>query len=114
MKRLIVGGLAALAIGLGTAPMVSASPTTDFFDDITWSGYLGRAAWRDGQPDLNLLQSTGLAVCDKLAEGMSPTAINYFIVDALDDPRPDAAMHANAFAGWAAVHFCPHYADENW
>ena len=67
MKRLVIGGIAALAIGLIGAPVASADPSQDYLGALsntpgfTVNGFTGP-----------LLLGVGNTICTDLRAGMSP------------------------------------------
>jgi hypothetical protein len=67
MRRLLISGLAAFAIGLGAAPIASADPPQDYLDALsntpgfTVNGFTGP-----------LLLGAGNTICTDLRAGMTP------------------------------------------
>jgi Protein of unknown function (DUF732) len=62
MKRLVIGGIAALAIGLIGAPIASADPPQDYLDTLSNTpGFTGP-----------LLLGAGNTICTDLRAGMTP------------------------------------------
>ena len=119
MKRLIVGGLAALAIGLAGAPVAGADANdrefikaTDqvimgLFDgsrEMRWIGYPGVPA--------QLRIDTAQAVCSMFDTNASGQDISDMVVTAFDDRREQADYLAAWFKQSAIIHYCPRHSDE--
>jgi hypothetical protein len=127
VKRLVLAGLAALAVGLVAAPVAGASPdahtmrsangrefiaATDRVITMS-SGY--EPVWRwVGYPKvpIQLRINTAHTVCSTLDTGISGQGINDMIVTSFDDRRE----HAGYFAAWfeqiAVEHYCPRHTDK--
>ena len=117
VKRLIVGGLAALAIGLIGAPVAGADANDREFIKATdkvimlhtgsdpdghWVGYPGVPA--------QLRIDTAHTVCDMLDDNV--TATGDFIVTAFDDRRDSAHYLAAWFEQIAISYYCPRHSDK--
>ena len=119
MKRLIIGGLAALAIGLAAAPVAGADANdrefikaTDqvimgLFDgsrEMRWIGYPGVPA--------QLRIDTAHTACSMFDTNASGQDISDMVVTAFDDRREQADYLAAWFKQSAIVHYCPRHSDE--
>ena len=117
MKRLLVGGLAALAIALVAAPVAGADANDRKFIKATDKVISGVGPWvgPDGwigypKVPVQLRINTAHAVCD-LRDGGASSA-NDFIVTALDDRREHAGYLAAWFQQIAITYYCPRHSDK--
>ena len=100
MKRLVIGGLAALTIGLAAAPVAGADSNDRAFiaatDRVIMGGNASNPNHWIGYPGVpaQLRINTAHMVCDMLDDGAM--SANDFIVAALDDRR----QHAGYLAAW--------------
>jgi hypothetical protein len=127
MKKLIVGGLAALAIGLAATPVAGADPDahpmlsandrafirstdqvimmhTSSDPDGHWVGYPRVPA--------QLRINTARTVCSMLDTGISGQDINDMIVTSFDDRREHAGYLAAWFEQGAITYYCPRHTDK--
>jgi hypothetical protein len=115
MKKMIVGGLAALATALGIAAAVPAQATTGYDPGSApyGGGYMGDQdayAYRNLLADLGAgysaaeAQKFGLTMCNGLASGMSEAQITSIGVSS-GVPAGDARLAVHG----AEYHFCPGY-----
>ena len=117
MKKLILGGLAALAIGLIGAPVAGADSNDRAFikaTDKVISG-VGPSAGPDGwigfpKVPAQLRIDTAHGVCARLDDGA--LCANDFIVAAFDDRRQHAGYLAAWFEQIAVYHYCPRHSDK--
>ncbi len=117
MKKLIIGGLAALAISLAAAPVAGADVNDREFIKATDKVISGVGPWvgPDGwigypKVPVQLRINTAHAVCGLLDGGAS--SANDFIVTALDDRREHAGYLAAWFQQIAIEHYCPWHSDK--
>jgi hypothetical protein len=107
MKKLIIGGLAALAIGLTAAPVAQAAPYTaadlDFIAAVTDLGYYG---------DKDRLIKTGHVVCELLDDEANWQTIEAEIVIHHGSGRKDEGYYAAWFEQYAVYHYCPRHSDK--
>ena len=120
MKKIIVGGLAALAIGLAAAPVAGANPL-DANDrafiaatDRVIMGSSGKdPVWRWlGYPGVpaQLRIDTAHGVCGLLDAGA--LSANDYIVATLDDRREHAGYLAAWFQQISIEHYCMRHSDK--
>jgi Protein of unknown function (DUF732) len=109
MKRLILGGLAAFAIGMTGAPVAGADPgyytaaDMDFIAAVTGQGYFG---------DKDRLIKTGHVVCELLDDDANWQAIEAEIVIHHGSGRKDEGYYAAWFEQYAVYHYCPRHSDK--
>ena len=117
MKRLLIGGLAALAIGVAAAPVAGADANDRAFIKATEkviSGVgppVGPDGWI-GYPKVpaQLRIDTAHGVCARLDDGA--LSANDYIVATLDDRRELAGYLAAWFEQIAVYHYCPRHSDK--
>jgi Protein of unknown function (DUF732) len=117
MKKAIVGGLAALAIGLAAAPVAGADSNDRAFikaTDKVISG-VGPSAGPDGwigypKVPAQLRIDTAHGVCARLDDGA--LSANDYIVATLDDRRELAGYLAAWFEQISIEHYCPRHSDK--
>ncbi|SRR5258705_9752244 len=127
MKKLIVGGLAALAIGLTAAPVAGADPdahtlltandrafTRSTDQVIVMSNGADPDGHWVGYPKVptQLRINTARTVCSMLDTGISGQDINDMIVTSFDDRREHAGYLAAWFEQIAIEHYCPRHSDK--
>ena len=127
MKRLILGSLAALAIGLVAAPVAGASPDAHskltandraFIEATDRVIVMSNGADPDGhwvgypRVPTQLRINTAHTVCSTLDTGISGQGINDMIVTSFDDRREHAGYLAAWFEQIAVEHYCPRHTDK--
>ena len=99
MKRLIIGGIAALAVGLVGAPVAGADPYTaedlEFVQNLATIGY-----W---DADKDRLIKTGHVVCQLLDDGESEATVNAEIII----HHGGDSYETMIFTRYAALAYCP-------
>jgi hypothetical protein len=104
MKRLLVGGIAAVAIGLG-APVAGA----DGYTAPTWtSSPVSPSRANHGDPDR--LIKTGHVVCELLDDGKQTITAAIMIKHENDSKYPE--FDATLFAQAASWSYCPEHTNE--
>ena len=111
MKKLIVGGLAAAAIGLAVAPVAGADDYTTkdlkFVSNVTSLGY----HWVD--PDT--LITAGHQVCTDQEAGIGTGRTKSYITRVTGDTRGDQTeYYATLFMHYAAMSYCPWQPAAKW
>jgi hypothetical protein len=114
MKKLIVGGLAALAIGLATAPVAGADPgytaaDMDFIAGVTALGYYDE--------DQDRLIKTGHVVCELLDQGANNATVQAEVVIHHQNGREqpgDGGYWPDLFTQVAAISYCPWQPAADW
>lgn len=106
-NKALIGGIAAIAIGLIGAPVAGADSYTsadlDFIARVTQQGY-------HGDPDR--LIKTGHVVCGLLDDGASWQTVKASIIIEHEYGRKSAGYYATLFAQAAAWDYCPEHNDE--
>jgi Protein of unknown function (DUF732) len=111
MKKIIIGGLAALTIELGVAPVAGADANNREFIEATDQVVLGNTGWIEyPKVPVQLRIDTAHAVCDMLDGGA--LSANDFIVAAFDDRRQHAGYLAAWFQQIAITYYCPRHSDK--
>jgi hypothetical protein len=106
VKELIVGGIAALSIGLVDAVPASATPAEEY-RFLQAIGSLGSdyASWPQFLSGMEPVP-VGHQVCSALDRGGDPIAP---VLQAAGDSR-NSEYYATIFAGYAVQHLCPQHA----
>lgn len=117
--RWLIGGLAALAIGLAAAPVAGADANDRAFIRATDKVIMMHTASNPegqwvGYPKVpaQLRIDTAHTVCSMLDTNISGQDINDTIVTGFDDRREHAGYLAAWFEQSAVYHYCPWHSDE--
>jgi len=110
MKKLIVGGLAALAIGLVIAPVAGASPITEseYIDTVQDYGWI--------MDDATAIR-TGHVICSNLDSGVKIADIEAWLDYEFDNTHTQpgtANYYTDVFIQMAAQQYCPWTEPMDW
>jgi hypothetical protein len=109
MKRLLIGGIAALSIGLTGAPaQAGATPYTDkdmnFVATVSQLGFVG---------DTDALIQDGNSVCARLDRGASTGDVEQWVArEPINTHSTNTGYYAALFVQYAAVNYCPAHATD--
>ena len=127
MKRLILAGLAALAVGLVAAPVAGADPDAHTMLSANDRAFIkatdrvitmSNGADPDGhwvgypRVPIQLRISTAHTVCSMLDTGIGGQEVNDAVVASFDDRREHAGYLAAWFEQIAVEHYCSRHTDK--